>query len=373
MRIAYVALHLEKRYLDGGVGQKILSQIGAWEEMGQTARLFLHTPDGLEHPSVSLFRFAVAAGNGLAGRLAQEWTRSQALAALIEAVAAFRPDVIYLRYGLFTLPLPRLFGIAPVVVEINTDDVREYRQRGWFYYQINRLTRRQILGRAAGFCPVSHEIAGLTENQAFHKPVCVIGNGIDLRACEPLPAPRHAQPSLLFVGTPMPWHGVEKLVGLARTCPELSIHVAGYTAGQLGPELPPNLHVHGFLSQAQVRDLLADADVACGTLALHNKSMDEASPLKVREALGHGVPVLLGYRDTDLADLQCDFIYQIPNTPDNVQTHAAQIRDFCVRMQGRRADRAQVADRIDIHVKEEKRLKFLSAAAQHQLSNWRDA
>ncbi len=75
---------------------------------------------------------------------------------------------------------------------------------------------------------------------------------------------------------------------------------------------------HGFLDRAGVMDVLMKTDVACGSLALHRNNMQEASPLKVREALAYGIPVLLGYKDTDLSNLQSEYILQIPNTEDNV-------------------------------------------------------
>ena len=88
--------------------------------------------------------------------------------------------------------------------------------------------------------------------------------------------------------------------------------------------------------------------------------MQEQSPLKSREYLAYGLPMVVPYTDTDLDDLDCDFLLKIPNREDNVQTHASTIRDFACRMRGRRADRSLIAARVDSGRKEIQRLSFFA-------------
>ena len=82
--------------------------------------------------------------------------------------------------------------------------------------------------------------------------------------------------------------------------------------------------------------MLASADVGIGTLGLHRKSMDEASPLKVREYLAVGLPVLYGYRDPDADDLQ-PFVLKVANTPTNVVDELDRIDGF---VHGARGDQS---------------------------------
>jgi hypothetical protein len=105
-------------------------------------------------------------------------------------------------------------------------------------------------------------------------------------------------------------------------------------------------------------------DLAISSLALHRIGMNESSPLKTRECLAYGLPVILPYVDTDLHDLNCDFILEIPNTEDNVKNHADRIRDFAYRMRGRRADRDILLSRIDSKQKELRRLSFFRKIVQ---------
>jgi hypothetical protein len=86
--------------------------------------------------------------------------------------------------------------------------------------------------------------------------------------------------------------------------------------------------------------------------------MEEASPLKVREALAYGLPVILAYQDTDFLDARVDFLLQIPNTEENVYENATAIRAFAYAMQGHRVDRDFIQPRIDQSIKEKARLDF---------------
>jgi len=357
VRIAYVALHLGRVYIHSGVGVKIRTQMRLWQEMGHETCLFLHTPDISEldwgSQPVALFNYRQQANV-----LARELSRSAALGDLIRRLQAYRPDIICLRYGLFSYPLQAMYQIAPVAVEINTDDVAEYRTRGIMFYHINRLTRRLILQPARALMPVSHEIARLPENSRFAKPQITLSNGIDLRAFAPLSAPCNPVPVLAFVGSPgRSWHGVDKLLPLAARFPELRFEVIGYL-GEEFLDAPPNIRWHGYLPPDQVRRALAQCDVAFGTLALHRKNMQEASSLKVREALAYGLPVILGYEDTDFIGSEFDFLLRLPNTEQNVLDHAEEIRDFAYRMRGVRVEREAIAGRIDQAEKETERLRF---------------
>lgn len=360
MRIAYVVLHLDGKIMQGGVGKKIAVQVGMWKELGHSARVFLHSPDRIELPDTVTHTYQQDV-NGKRNILHREFSRYRALRAMINEVQTYQPDVIYLRYGMFSFPLHLLFRIAPVIVELNGDDVNEYRYRGMFYYFLNRMTRHFTLGPAAGFVALSREIAELACNIKYHKPVLVLANGIDMDAYAPLPAPGNERPCLGMVFSDLfPWHGLDKLIWLAGKYPDLNIELAGYGLKEERGRLPSNVHYHGFLEPDGLHQMMSRIDVSVGTLALHRKMMQEASPLKVREALACGIPCVLAYKDTDLADLEAEFLLQIPNCEDNIVTYAEEIFAFARRMQGKRVDRQAVGTRIDQRRKEDQRLRFMN-------------
>ena len=360
MRIAYVALHLEKKYIFGGVGRKIREHVRIWNEMGHDARLFLLTPDEINLPDITSFQFGSLKKFKPLWGLEREISRSRSLGKLIQDVAEFQPDIIYLRYGLFTVPLPRLFQIAPVILEVNTDDVIEYRHRGLFFYYLNRITRGQIFGKASGFVPISHELVTRPSISRFNKPVLVLSNGIDLNTVKPLPAPCNSIPRLAFVGIPgLDWNGEDKLIEFARSVPDIQLDLVGFSCTDMpGESIPDNVVFHGLVDVAKVYEILSHADITSGTLALHRKQLQENSALKVREALALGIPIILGYYDTDVSGRDFDFVLQLPNEENNVKDNTEKIRDFVYHMVGKRVDREAIAPLIDQRKKEERRLAF---------------
>jgi glycosyltransferase involved in cell wall biosynthesis len=189
----------------------------------------------------------------------------------------------------------------------------------------------------------------------------VISNGIELNKYQPLTPPQNQFPTLALVGSPgMNWHGVDKLFPLAEQYPDLKIDIVGYRRDDFKRTIPENIHLHGYLEPEDVRRVLSGVDAVFGTLALYRKKMEEASPLKIREALAYGIPVILAYRDTDLADIDSDLFLFLPNTETNILDHAEAIRDFAFRVRGRRVKREIVSERIGQQHKEEKRLKFFN-------------
>jgi glycosyltransferase involved in cell wall biosynthesis len=277
---------------------------------------------------------------------------------MLTTIRGYSPDIIYLRFGLYSYPLHRIFKIAPVVLDTNSNDVDEYRKRGFFFYWMNRLTRKVTFGLASGVVSPSYELLDILVLRR-DKPVCVIANGVDLGGAEILPAPQNERPVLTLVGSPgMNWHGVDKLIRFARANPDVTVNIVGYSATDVEMPVPSNVTMHGFLSYEKIHPVLLTTDVSCGTLALHRKNMQEASPLKVRESIACGIPVVIAYRDTDLNNVKLDTILCIPNTENNVIENAERIRKFAYDMMGRRVDINAVAPYLDQRRKEETRLSF---------------
>jgi len=354
MRIAYVTVHVAPEIMQGGVGKKIKSQISIWREQGHEATLFSLTPVQIPFPEARQFIF-----DSQVNLLKREINRSAELKRMLTSIRAYQPDVVYLRFGLYSYPLHWLFKIAPVVLETNSNDVEEYRKRGIFFYWINRLTRNLLFDSACGLVVPSRELAVMLAPDG-KKPVCVISNGIDLKEVETLPPANNQSPAITLVGSPgMDWHGVDKLIKLAELYPDLIVNIVGYSKNDFnGETIPVNVYLHGFLNQKELQKILSKTDVACGTLALHRKRMEEASPLKVREALAYGIPVIIAYRDTDLHDVNLDFILRIPNTEKNMIENAQRIRQFAYAMMGKRVPIEAVAPYLDQRAKEKTRLAF---------------
>ncbi|WP_151208781.1 glycosyltransferase family 4 protein [Paenibacillus yonginensis] len=128
-----------------------------------------------------------------------------------------------------------------------------------------------------------------------------------------------------------------------------------------GTELPQNLFFHGKMTRSAYQPLLDQADIAVGTLALYRKHMTEASPLKVREYLANGLPVIMAYEDTDFP-AEVPFLLKLPAEPDLIRRHLGKIEQFVEAWKGRRIGREQVSH-LDTRFKEAVRLRFMEHIA----------
>ena len=78
----------------------------------------------------------------------------------------------------------------------------------------SRVTRDQLLARAAGLVFISNELAQLRHYQAGPTRRIAIGNGIRLSDYPTFPAPSNTAPRIAFIGHPgSVWHGLDHLLG----------------------------------------------------------------------------------------------------------------------------------------------------------------
>jgi hypothetical protein len=96
-----------------------------------------------------------------------------------------------------------------------------------------------------------------------------------------------------------------------------------------------------------------------GTLNLKSKNMAEASPLKVREYLALGLPVILKYQDTDFVGDE-DYVLSLPVEGPSLNAYSPQILKFLEKWSIKRVPRHQI-QHLDVGNKEESRLKFFES------------
>lgn len=352
LRIAYV-YHWPER-AGGGIVKKALEQLGLWQELGAEAEMFALTPAGVAPSGFDQrkgLRFVCSAGRR------QRFFRPGHLA---REIMSWRPDVIYTRYTTWYPYLEQLSHKCPIVFEVNSDDRREYAVTASRMAQVfHAMTRGMLQRQGAGFVAVTPEIVERVLGDGRRS--VVITNGIDLDRFTPCPPVRNPRPNLVFLGTPgTPWHGLDDVVALAGLRPQWTVNVVGSRKNDF-PDLPDNVRCHGFLSAEAYRSILESSDVGIGSLALYRNHMSQACPLKTREYLAMGLPVIAGYRDVDFPG-GADFLLEVPNRAGGIVERLDEIDRFVARWSGQRVPREAVGH-LHASSKERARLDFLSEVA----------
>lgn len=354
MRIAYLGQMADVSH-ENGIAKKIRTQIVHWLGAGHTVRYFSLAPTARVWPGFAPVGTEIVTRGPAPLRI----LRSHALARRIQT---WRPDAVYFRYAYHSAGLPALFRAIPTAAEINSDDLAEYPLTlSGPKLLYHRFTRDRVLRAVDGFVPVTHELG--SRFAAFGKPTEVIANGTALADFPPAPLPPPGPPRLIFIGTAgTPWHGLERVGELSLLLPNVTIDIVGCTIADwhritAGSPPPQTLAFYGALPRERYEPLLHAATAALGTLALYKNGMREACPLKVREYLACGIPVIAAYQDTDVPD-GADYFLHLPNDATRLARHLDRVRAWLDSWRNRRVPRDQIAH-LDTTVKEARRLRFL--------------
>ena len=353
MKIAYLC-YWDMRSGDGVAG-KIESQIARWRAAGHEVELFYLTSNQAAAAQKPGREFAF---QGLVARL--QMTRRDHGRRSRLAAGSRLPPLRPVRAAACTTR----FGNARVIAELNSNVQAELKARSWLAAAYERQQRRRSARELDGLVAVTHELARRDHAVRPSLASRVISNGIELGSpAAPRTDAGDERPRLVYLGEDVYWQGIDKLYQLAAAYPDWQFDLIGPAAGSSSRD---NVTCHGYLDAAEYGPLLRAADVAIGTLALHRKQMDEACPLKVRRYLEYGLPVLLGYRDTDLDAVDSWWLLRLPNTEENVITSLAEIDSFVRGARGRRVPREEVEPLISAAAKETARLAFFEEVVRRR-------
>lgn len=346
MRIAYLCF--EDFSCETGVAKKICLQATHWQRSGHQVALIAPRMKSTPMPAASeleIREFDFPLGS-------RKYLEPTGMG--IREIREFQPEVVYNRYFILPPWHLRLAHEFNLVFEVNSEES----EFALYHSRLKRLLhstwRSRFLRAAAGAVFISKELSLKQEYRLFQKRV-VIANGVASPNAGVEHHGRSAGPTrFFFMGNgEFPWHGVDKICELARQLPEARFDIVGDPTVD---DCPENVFLHGTKSQNDYVDLLQAADVAIGPLSLHTKSLTEASPLKVREYLAHGIPTIIAYRDTDIPK-STPLTLHIPNRADNIQESIAEIRSFAASARGKRIPWGDVAA-LDAEKKESERLVF---------------
>jgi len=312
MRILYLSNHDLNSH--SGVVKKIKSQVSEWSNQGHEVYIF--STSGLK-----LFNAEFC----LVESYSKSWKILKKTSYLKIIISHFfsylvslkvNPTLIYSRYFLYSPFLSLMFLRFVTIFEINGDDKEELRSANIFVRLYNLITRDFIILGASGFVFVSRELK-LKNN--VNKLSIVIPNGISVDLFSTFCSPSLNQniTHVGFSGTAgQNWHGIEKIVPFFEKTKDIHLHVVGIPGHSSS-----NITYYGQVNSEKNLEILSLCHVCISTLALHRKSMQEASPLKSREYISLGKRFIYAYTDSDLdeiAYLRPDLFLKLPNTEENV-------------------------------------------------------
>lgn len=295
-KIAYLIHHDISK--NDGVTKKIKGQVELWRKLGVEVECFCVLPkfgDSILHCN------QYEAKQYLKQRLRLNTK-------LINDIIEFNPDIIYFRYDTWSRNYSFLSKKFKIVCELNTLDVDEFyllflhdkSLKSFLRFITYRYLRHFVLKGTSGIIAVTNEIKNHKSNDRYTNKRITVPNAINLNEYPVIKTQSQStdRAGLFFIGTPnQPWQGIDIIEDMAAHMPEYDFHIVGVTE-----KSHSNVFYHGYLQQSEYLQVLRACQICIGTLALFRKNMEEACPLKVREYLAYGFPIILGYEDTAFDD-----------------------------------------------------------------------
>jgi glycosyltransferase involved in cell wall biosynthesis len=360
MKIAYLLIWYEGP--DSGVGKKVQDQLAAWRNLGHETKLFIITSKSQHDDWVNCL--------GVECVLVEhtKFDKYRCRRDIIKCVRDWGPDLLYMRDAFPVGTMREFCSDVFTVIEINSDASRELRNRSLFRYFANIALRRYCYSRVHGYVFVSYELHRTAPSFMRRKPYVISGNGIEFARLPSLAPVALTEPvKLMFIGSrDHYWGGHEQIFELARLRPNLQFHIVGMNS-QSKSEILPNVHFHGKIGPSEYHEIARECSIGLSTMALGKKGMSEASPLKSREYLALGLPIITRYIDTDFMNDE-EFILCLPLDSLSIASDLNSIDRFLVKWHGRRVNRDEVGQ-ISIQKKEFIKLGFFQELMEKSKTN----
>lgn len=350
-----------------GVFDKVSAQVNALTASGYTAKGFL----GIAAPHKIPPGPADITGVPFTSPYGKLFRRAAFFSGVLKQLAAFDPEILYLRYPLsdpalfaFLKRLRRAHPKIVVLTERQTKEIPELLTRKslsnlaksgaeWLFRKpVQRLVNINV-GVTQEICDYIHSYAPAAR--------CIpCGNGIPSDILDkPRPALERDGNSirLVFVGNITLWSGLEFVIGHlyqrqfkhnGKTV-HLDVIGDGVFLEQLKLQFPDtggNVIYHGFLSGDALWEKITAADLALGALNNKKRLLTEGSNLKLRLYAAFGVPFVLSEYDTDFsASEEARRFYLDVSGKDGVDADCIdEMLDFATTHAGRETLSAEMRD-----------------------------
>lgn len=228
-------------------------------------------------------------------------------------------DTLLIRYSpldLFNVFIPKYTRKKILYVfHTHTNFYLKYRAKriGVILAYLDRLLMRKIIKDCAGIVGatkhiIKHEQTRL--NITLRKTI-IYPNGIYLDNWGRLIKDERSGPlKIIFVASRFfEWNGLEDILAsikAAKTDIPWELHLVGDLLPQQVNFIKTNgltnrIKLHGVLASRDIAILMSSIDLSLGAFRLDKVGLHSACTLKVRESLGHGVPVYSGHSDVALS------------------------------------------------------------------------
>ncbi len=364
MKIAYV-IEVDP-FKNTGIVKKINNQISFWLKSGHQVQAFVLWPNASGNKGIKFLEGQYFSNKLIdllpSGFLKTYLTKIYCIAGIDDALNNYVPDIVYIRQNIWYPGLPRVLKKYRSILEINSVDYLEMD----FYSYLKRKTymfgKNKIMMAASGLVAISPDI--VKHYSHYGLPIAVVSNGIDLSKFKNVPKPLNKNPaSLLFVGSKdMQWHGLNKILELAREMPQYTFRIVGYESTDIAGKKPKNMKFYGWMDTKELDKLYTESNIGIGSFGNHFVGKKTDSTLKVLEYLANGLPVILGHKDADFKDT--DFVFKI--TDENNDLIALKsIERFIELNKNRRVTKKEIR-KIDSQNKERERLTFFEKIVENQ-------
>jgi glycosyltransferase involved in cell wall biosynthesis len=197
---------------------------------------------------------------------------------------------------------------------------------------LERAMGNVLLSKVKGIIGVTPEIASyeIERINAF-KNSFIFPNGVDYDMVPMLK--RTPSPLVTFFMSASyfsPWHGLDLAVAhLQQRADSFVFHIVGTVPQYIVRMIAGDSRfiLHGFKSPQEIMSIMAGSDVGLSSLALFRKGMEQACPLKVREYLAAGLPVISGHADSALP-LDFPYYRQISIQEIDLLNQALEMRKY---------------------------------------------
>lgn len=218
---------------------------------------------------------------------------------------------------------PMLYGLLKnrdrMFLEHHTKETEELKTTGDLRLMFENTIAPSWMRRFRGLIAVTPEIVEYeVKRSGFAGPTAFFPNSVDLEqyssSLRQPPAITDAPLKLIMVSTHFsPWHGLGALLDQIESAgnPEpFELHLVGQvdTATQSRCKSFPQIKLHGTLPGEKVQALYPGMDLGIGSLTFSTIGLTQGTPLKVREYLAVGLPIVIGYNDPAIP---ADFPYAL--------------------------------------------------------------